>query len=189
MEASKFAKELQQTIEQLKADGIDEIKSENLIKYLSDAAKDLGSDNAMDIELYKAKLQKWVEEHKGSHARSVEMFRSVITAGQNALRTSFLMNGGSSVAMLAFIGHLATHSPSKVHLFAYSLAIFVTGVLVSVVASGTTYLSQWFYAGNKTWQEKTGFVLNIVAIILGIGSYVVFAYGISKAYDIFSTFT
>ena len=189
MEASKFAKELRQTIEQLKADGIDEIKSENLIMYLSDAAKDLGSTDAMDMELYKAKLQKWVEEHKSSHAHSVEMFRSVIAAGQNALRTSFLMNGGSSVAMLAFIGHLATNAPSKVQLFASSLTIFVVGVLIAAVASGITYLSQWFYAGNKTWKEKTGFVLNIVAIILGVGSYVVFAYGISEAYDVFNNFT
>jgi hypothetical protein len=189
MEASVFAKELQLIIEQLKADGTNEIKSENLIRYLSDAVKDLDSDDSINIELYKANLQKWVEEHKSAHTHSVEMFRSVITAGQNALRTSFLMNGGSSVAMLAFIGHLTTKTPEKVHLFSTSLAIFVIGVLLSAVASGATYLGQWFYAGNKTWKGKTGFILNIVAILLAISSYFVFAYGIKEAFDVFSNFT
>ena len=189
MEASNFENELRKTLEQLKADGIDEIKLDNLIAYLSDASDDLQSKESINIELYKAQLQNWVEKHKNSHAYSVEMFRSVINAGQNALRTSFLMNGGSAVAMLAFIGHLATTAPEKVTLFSSSLAIFVVGVLIAAVASGATYLCQWFYAGGKSWAETTGFVLNIAAILLGIGSYVIFGYGINIAHDVFSKFT
>jgi hypothetical protein len=88
MEAKEFALELIRAIERLKSDGIEEIRSENLIKYLADAAKDFeslaASPSAADLELYKAKLQKWVEQHRNAHAHSVEMFRSVITAGQNA---------------------------------------------------------------------------------------------------------
>jgi hypothetical protein len=189
MEASKFSKELQQIFEQLKKDGIDEIKTENLIRFFSDQAKGLDSANAIDIERYKAELQRWLEEHKNYHAHSVEMFRSVITAGQSALHTSFLMNGGSSVAMLTFISRLATNTPNKVQLFASSLTIFVIGVLVAALATGTTYLSQWFYAKNKACAKKTGLILNIAAILLGIGSYVVFAYGIREAFNVFRNFT
>ncbi len=189
MDASRFATELRETIEQLKASGVDDIKCENLIHYLSSVSRDLAASDTYEVELYKAKLQKWVEEHKNEHAKSVEMFRSVITAGQNALRTAFLMNGGAAVAMLAFIGHLATKTPDKVSLFACCLAIFVSGVLISVVASGSTYLSQWFYLGAEQWKQKAGFALNVVSIILAILSYIVFACGIREAYDVLTNFT
>ncbi|MFA7585631.1 MAG: hypothetical protein WCY11_05455 [Novosphingobium sp.] len=189
MEAKNFVQDLRRNVEQLKAEGVEQIEVVNLLDYLESAERDLTSTEVLDVELYKAKLQTWVEDHKRSHNQSVEMFRSVITAGQNALRTAFLMNGGSAVAVLAFIGHLATNAESKVPLFAPSLAIFVTGVLVAAVASGVTYLSQWFYAADKAWAEKTGFVLNIAAIVLGISSYVVFAFGISEAYGVLAKFT
>ena len=37
---------------------------------------------------------------------SLEMFRSVITTGQSALKATMLLNGGAAVAMLAFVGKL-----------------------------------------------------------------------------------
>lgn len=188
MNSNEFALELNKTIKQLKAEGVDSIDTEKLIAYLDDAEGNLESQSESNIELYKANLQQWLEEHKNANAHSVEMFRSVISAGQNALRTSFLMNGGASVATLAFIGHLATTSPEKVTLFSTSLAFFVLGVLVSAITSGVTYLSQWLYASDSKKAEKAGFVLNVAAIVLGIGSYVIFAFGINEAHSVFSNF-
>jgi hypothetical protein len=188
MKATDFARKLKEDIEQAKAQGVEKIRSENLISYLSEMEKNLESQSEADIEIHRANLQKWIEDHKNAHAHSVEMFRSVIAAGQNALRTSFLMNGGASVAILAFIGHLAATSSDNITLFSSVLSIFVIGVLVSAVASGTTYLSQWFYASGDKY-HKTGFGLNIVAIILGLGSYGVFAWGIYEAQNAFTNFT
>ena len=192
MDAKEFAQELRDIVDDLKTKGVESIKSENLIKYLDEAVRDLNTSAARPseatIERYKAELQKWVEEHKNVHAQGVEMFRSVIQAGQNALRTGFLMNGGASVALLAFVGHLSGVAPEKVSALAPSLAIFVSGVLVAALASGATYLSQWFYAGEASWKRRTGFALNIAAILLGLGAYGVFALGISRAYRVFSSF-
>lgn len=181
--------ELKYVVEKLKANGINEINLDYLLTYLSSIENDPQSLKTAQDERYKAELQKWIEEIKNVHAHSVEIFRSVIQAGQNALRTSFLMNGGASVAILAFIGHLATYSPNKVSIFSSVLSLFVVGVLVSTVASGVTYLSQWFYAANKTWSYKVGFVLNIFAIVLGLASYVIFGFGIWEANDVFNNFT
>lgn len=189
MKANQFAKELCLTVEKLKADGVEKIDTSNLIAYLASASKELESEHTFDTELYKAKLQKWIEEHKNTHSYSVEMFRSVITAGQNALRTSFLMNGGSSMAMLAFIGHLATEVPEKVQLFASSLTVFVIGVLIVAIASGTTYLSQWLYASKNERLIDIGGILNVASIVLGISSYVIYGFGVYKTYGVFSTFT
>lgn len=189
MRAVDFALELKGTVEKLKSDGVNEIKSENLIQYLAKASKDLASEESMDAELHKANLQKWIEDVKCAHAHSIEMFKSVITAGQNALRTSFLMNGGASVATLAFIGHIATSdAPSRVQLFVPSLTMFGFGVLIAALASGGTYLSQWFYASERSWAVRIGFWLNIGTIILGIAAYVVFGFGVMNAANVFLAF-
>ena len=188
MKASDFTHEFKDTIKQLKERGVEQIHVDNLINYLDEAEKDLNSTESFDVECYRAKLQKWIEDHKIAHSHSIEMFRSVIQAGQNALHAAFLMNGGSSVAILAFIGHLASSSPEKVSLFADCLAIFVVGVLIAGLASGITYLSQWFYFRTKKIFRKTGFVLNIVAMLLGLSSYLTFGYGIRVAYKTFSNF-
>ena len=191
MDAKDFAQELRDIVDDLKTKGVESIRSENLIKYLDEALRDLNTSarpSEATIERYKAELQKWVEEHKYIHAQGVEMFRSVIQAGQNALRTAFLMNGGASIALLAFIGHLSSVAPTKVSTLAPSLTVFVGGVLVAALASGVTYLSQWCYAGDPSWQKKTGFALNIAAILIGLGAYGVFAFGVWRAYHVFASF-
>jgi hypothetical protein len=152
-------------VDDLKTKGVESIPSDNLIRYLDERLRDLSTSAAppseATIERYKAELLKWVEEHKNIHAQGIEMFRSVIQAGQSALRTAFLMNGGASVALLAFIGHLSSVAPQKVRLLAPSLVVFVSGVLVAALASGVTYLSQWFYAqwfyaGGPPWKKRLG---------------------------------
>ena len=89
------------------------------------SAEPAAPDPAFNLEFYKANLQAWLEEIKKINAREIEVFRLVFTAGQNALRTSFFMNGGASVAILTFIGHLATNASCKapIRLLAPSLGI------------------------------------------------------------------
>ena len=60
-------------------------------------------------------MQKWKAQHKNQLAQynaeraaelsfDIEMFKSVIIAGQAALKSAILINGGATVALLAFIG-------------------------------------------------------------------------------------
>lgn len=109
------------------------------------------------------------------------MFRSVITAGQSAIKTSFLLNGGASLATLVFIGHLAQFHPAKIGLFLYLLRLFAWGVFASAITSGVTYLSQWFYADEKNWKKKFDCVFNILGILLWIVSFLIFAWGLWAA--------
>jgi hypothetical protein len=198
MDAKDFANEMRTLVDDLKTKGIDSIKSENLIKYLDERLRDFSAPTPVQSseathERYKADLQRWVEEHKNIHAYGLETFRSVIQAGQNALRTAFIMNGGAAVALLAFIGHLSSVAPERVSSLAPSLAAFVIGVLIAALASGTTYLSQWFFAHafnreNRPWLKTMGFILNFAAILFGLGAYVVFAYGMWLAYHVSVSF-
>ena len=117
------------------------------------------------------------------------MLKSVLESGQNALRSSFLLNGGAAVTMLAFIGKLSDSHQDKIQDFSVSLSIFVTGVLAITIAYGATYLSQWLYYKDTENNKKSGIAFNILAIIFGLSSYGFFVWGMYKAYCSFVNFS
>lgn len=189
MSIREFASDLKNEIQKLVDDGITEIKSENLVAYLDQVIESPeDGSNILALEKYRADLQVWVEHHKRVHASDLEMFKSVISSGQNALRTAFLMNGGATVALLAFLGKLSDAHQTKIPIFSDSLVMFVIGVLAVTMSSGATYLSQWFYHTSETWKQKTGLGLNILAIVLGLSSYGFFIWGALRAYKAFIGF-
>jgi hypothetical protein len=134
-------------------------------------------------------LQLWVEENKTVHSWDLEGFKSVISSGQNALKTAFLMNGGATVAMLAFVGKLSDIHVSQIPVFASAMLFFVTGVLLVTISSGFTYMGQWFYFKPKKWQKDTGFWLNMAAILSGLSSYGLFIAGMIDSYRAFIAFS
>lgn len=82
--------------------------------------------------------------------QSLEMFKSVITAGQNSMRAAMLIHGGSSIALLAFMGNLAVN-PETLPLvpgFAGILPWFLGGLLLVVIAYGTAYLTQSVFSDD-----------------------------------------
>jgi len=188
MNAKEFAAQLKATIEDIKAKGTVAIDCDNLIAYLREVIKSPSPASTAELERFKADLQVWVEQNKAVHESKLEMFRSVIQSGQYAIRSSFLLNGGAAVAMLAFIGKLTEAKADKIAIFASSLTMFVIGVLTITIASGFTYLSQWFYAGGAKWKVTTGFWFNVLAIVLGLSSYGVFIWGMCDAYAAFIKF-
>lgn len=190
MSVKAFAAQMRQEIESLKSQGTASIYCDNLISYLSEIERSPEPEiSPLGIENYKADLQNWVESNKHLHEFNLEMFRSVISSGQNALKSMFLLNGGASVALLAFIGHLAQFRAAMVNVFSTCLLPFVIGVLVIAMASGFTYLSQWLYAGNSPKSHKWGLVVNILCIILGFASCGFFIWGICRSYSVFLSYT
>lgn len=190
MSVKKFAAEMKATIEDIKSKGTAAIYCDNIIAYLDEVLKSPEPTiTPFQMEHYKAQLQKWIDEHKHQHEGDLEMFRSVITAGQGAIKSSFLLNGSAAVALLAFIAHLAQFDAGKVSTFAECLILFTIGALAVAVTSGFTYLSQWLYAGDYRWSEKAGFVLNIFCILLGISSYGMFTWGLFATYHAFVAYT
>jgi hypothetical protein len=186
MSAKQFAAQMKAMIEEIKAKGTAAIYCDNLIAYLAEVQNTPEAEpSPIQIERYKADLQNWIETNKNNHEGRLEMFRSVITSGQAAIKSSFLLNGGAAVAMLAFIGHLAQFKSEKVPTFAACLMPFAYGVLAIAVTSGFTYLSQWFYTSPRPWARKIGFTFNILCILLGFSSYGFFLWGIYDTYRSF----
>ncbi|MBI1811646.1 MAG: hypothetical protein HY035_11570 [Nitrospirae bacterium] len=191
MTTKRFATEMRDTIRSIRDEqGISEIKCNNLIAYLDQVINSTEEEIApAQMEKYKAELQIWVKQNEAVQAQNIEMFRSVILTGQNALKTAFLMNGGATVALLAFLGKLSDQHQDKIAIFASTMVIFVAGVLASTIASGATYLCQWFYAHSQPWKRIAGHAFNILTILLNIASYGCFIWGAFRAYEAFLGFS
>jgi len=183
MSVKQFAAQFKALIEDIKSKGTAAIYCDNLIAYLNEVQNSPESEpSPVEIERFKADLQNRVETNRHQHDQQLEMFRSVITSGQGAIKSSFLLNGAASIALLAFIGHLAQFNPAKVATFASCLIPFSLGVLVIAITSGFTYLSQWLFASPHACARKVGFGFNILCILLGFGSYGLFAWGLHASY-------
>lgn len=162
MSTKQFATQMKAMIEDIKSQGTVAISCDNLIAYLTEVQNSSEIEpTPIEIERYKADLQNWIESHKLRNETELEMFRSVISSGQNAIKSSFFLNGSASVALLAFISHLAQFQPLKVPAFSACLLPFTFGVLAIAITSGLTYLSQWFYASTHIRAHQAGFGLNI----------------------------
>ncbi len=192
MSAKSFATQMRLLIEDIKSKGTAAIYCDNLISYLKEVENSPEVELTLaELERYKADLQNWIESNKYQHERDIEMFRSVITAGQSAIKSSFLLNGGAAIATLAFIGHLVQFNLEKVAVFSACLLPFTYGVLAVAVTSGLTYLSEWFYASSnqKVIEWDIGFKLNIACIVLALSSYGFFVWGMCLSYKILSTYS
>ena len=97
------------------------------------------------------------------------------------IRALILINGGSAVALLAFIGHLASipQGPLLIASFAVPLGWFVIGLLAAALLAGSLCLGQKFFA--ESW-NKTGRALVFVSVSFASVSIVSFAIGSYRAY-------
>ena len=144
----------------------------------------------VEMERYKCELEKW----KTDTQCSMIMYQQVNMQGQAAMKASLLINGGASVAMLAFIGTAMNRGIDNILLlkFCSSMLMFIAGVLSVAFAMGVTYLAGFANAsetdtdqsGKKTF--KWWPILNTVAIILTVIGYMWFITGSLNAYCVFT---
>jgi len=122
-------------------------------------------------------------------------YQQVNMQGQAAMKAALLINGGASVAMLAFIGTATNNGMDSSLLLklCFSMVMFIAGVLAVAVASGVTYLAGLTVSSeNDTDQSdkktlKLWPILNTIAIILVVIGYVLFAAGSLNAYCAFTS--
>jgi len=169
--------------------GMKVIPCDTLIAYLDDVMKSPTDElDEFQKEKYKAEWQHWVEQNKAAETYRLEMVRSVLNAGQGALRSAFLMSSGAVVALLAFIGKLSEEHLNQVPVFAKSMSCFVAGVFVIGLAYGGTYLTQYCVVVEKGWANKLALWLNISVILLVMVNYGLFVWGAMIAYNAFLNF-
>ncbi len=141
-------------------------------------------------------IQAQIALHRSSVDEGLEMFRSVIGAGQDARQSSLWINGGAAVALLALVGHVVATdekgAASIVARLAWPLALYVAGVLLAAMSSGATYAAQvrWSEFRDKSGPEAEPYRLagsrwNRTAIVLVLSSYGLFAVASLLAFAVF----
>ena len=104
-------------------------------------------------ELEKLRIAAAQSSHKdeGEFAKAVN--RAAVDSGIEAIKAILLINGGSAVAMLAFVGTLATKAQAPVH-FAPALTIFAVGVFFAVSAAGAGYFTNLSIANTSNYLKR-----------------------------------
>lgn len=130
--------------------------------------------------------QKIQSEHILAHYRAtqeltLDVRRSMWAAAHAAIKNSMLMNGGASVAMLAFIGHV--QDSQTTHLLpglVRALTIFAFGTLLVVLGSALAYLSEASLDASLHQKDKQEYFtrwwgyFSWAAILSVFASYVLF---------------
>ncbi|MBX4884026.1 hypothetical protein HJA90_10570 [Rhizobium bangladeshense] len=187
MDAKEFASHMKAEIEEMKNKGVAAVYVDNLINYLSNVESIPSEEpSAAQLEHYKGTLNVHLEAMKHNNNMQIEMFKSALVAGQNAIRTMIVINGGAAVAMLAFISNLLRDGRTfDVAGYAAAMLAFTAGALLAGLVSGGTYLTQWIGASDSQVAYRVAFGINLVTILLGIVSFVAFGIGAWKAYSAF----
>ena len=107
--------------------------------------------------------------------------------GRAAINAALLLNGGASVALLAFLGNLAiahqtTGQTGNFHALKYAFLCLGTGVMLAALSSVVAFLIQNLaIAHPKQAEGRTGRRLRWVGIGMVVVSLVFFAVGIIVA--------
>lgn len=158
---------------------------------------------------WEAFLNNQKEAHRAhdSHREfSLEMFRSVIAFGLEAIRTSVFVNGGALVAGLALMGSVYEADPALARNLIGAVLFFAGGVGLAGAGASAAYVTQWLYQASHdrvthTWshpfieEQPGGFwwkaasvVAHIAAVVLIAGSYGATIWGAWTAVSAFSLF-
>lgn len=90
-------------------------------------------------------------------ANGLELFRAVISFADIALKTTFWLNGGAAIAVLAFLGNIWNKQPQPMMFigFTQTLLLFAIGVALSSCCAGLSYITQRFYCNPPSKKRKT----------------------------------
>jgi hypothetical protein len=136
---------------------------------------------------YLADLQRW----RGEIEQARIVVESVNTFAVLAIKSLMLVSGAAAVAMLAFIGHIASN-PVDGRMFAVgqlipSLTAFGSTALLAAFAAGAAYLSQVAYTEFGRFGTGIGHVCRIVAVVAVLLGYGLFMWALLDAATAFES--
>ena len=125
----------------------------------------------------------------GDDQERVDLRNSLVTLGQGAIKAAMFVNGGSAIALLAFIGQIwpEQNDVGVVESAACAIAIFTGGVFLALISAVLAYFAQLFYYRSYTAELDTRIETNRAEVIrhaaLGfvVLSVVVFVIGVCQS--------
>jgi lysylphosphatidylglycerol synthetase-like protein (DUF2156 family) len=187
MELGEFLTTFKSVLVKASKDGLASFHTGALIEYIERAERDLVNNNApIEGQASGQILLRESENHQ--HERKLEIFRATVNAGQNAIKTAFLLHGGAVVAILAFIGHLASIDTSNIAKLAICILPFSLGVLICAFVAGLTYLTQLFVESGDEKSLKNARNINLFSMGLMFSTYLTFLVGLVITYKVMVSF-
>lgn len=192
MEAAEVLKIIRQAVQDVKNNKQDVVSSDALLKYLDALARDVEVTNEptkrhieADLAVFRAEHERNIAQYQAQETRAVELFRSVITYGSAAMKSSLLINGGAAVAILAFIGNIWTKETGleAVKSLTTAILLFSFGVLAAALGTAGSYFSQYCYAEPF---PRAGIVFHTLTVMFVLGSFALFGFGSYEAYAAFA---
>jgi len=143
-----------------------------------------------EFEIRKTQEQHNLEVWKTQVLHGIAIFQSVNMQGQGAMKAALFINGGASVALLAFVGTTMGKDMKGTLLLTlcFSMLLFVIGTLLAAIASGVAYLAGLVQNVGDNERRSTKLLFwfcNLLAIFMIIASYVLFFIGSLYAYFAF----
>lgn len=194
MKASEVVRQIQEAVGEAEKSGIKELHIPHLNAYLSNVLttaleQERGGPSITEAQA-NHQLEVWKAQLSAQSTMSVEMFKSAVEAGQTALKSAILINGGAAATVLAFAGNAVTKGqilpgmPLLTHVGA-ALLWFMFGLGGAGIATGFRYVSQFAYnlsngGGAQHWKRTAAG--NVISICLGVGSFAAFFVGGMAAY-------
>ena len=178
MADAEIVSDLERVLAQIKARGHQTIEIDDLLRLVEGIKREKEAATQLILQ---------GEEH--GHQWDLEMVRSGINAGTNALKTSLLISGGSAAALLAFAGSAwSSLTEAGLATLASMLGWLAWAILSTGVASSVTYLCQYFFAERQPWHEKAGDICQWFASALVALSYVFVFIAYMKASELMMMF-
>lgn len=114
-------------------------------------------------------------------ARDVSLMEAGFRAHENTLKSALVVNGGAAVALLAFVGNLATKATGGLSMngFGRAMLIFAAGVLLAGVGQAVTHFLALL--GLKGQSDLAGWT-NLVVMFLVVAAFTAFGWGTWEAF-------
>lgn len=193
LNSDDILKTIENAVIQEKQKGQQVVSIDALLNFTQSIRGQMGTPQDPPIDLviittqWKNENDRNIAQYNAQSASALEMFKSVIAYGQLTLKSSLLINGGAAVAMLAFISNLwgKVSEPLAIYHLAKALTMFASGVLSAGIAIGVTYLTQCGYEreGINNTYKFLARAAHLLALIITITSFGLFALGICQAYE------
>ena len=117
---------------------------------------------------------------------NLEILRSAMDSAKETIKACVLINGGAALAVLTFIGHVATQNnkyQGLIQQLAPSLIWFEAGLVAAVLGHGGSYYSNLNFARGE-WQSGQGW--RILVLVFTFVSICFFAGGSYQGYQAFA---
>ncbi|MDR6447500.1 hypothetical protein J2794_003616 [Paraburkholderia terricola] len=195
MKTSDALKLIKGAVDDVESKGQTHIATANLKTLLDEMLNDAQKVEAGAVvktdEQIAREVEVWKTQVTATASTATEMLKATTEAGQTALKSAILINGGAAVTILAFIGNAVTKwkfEPGSPLLTAVGFALFtfVIGTGLAGASTAFRYLSQFSYGtafdtSDNRWRSR-GHWASFIAVTLGSASFAAFFIGGYQAF-------